>query len=47
MPKFLDRVRQRLSGRPGTFSVEYTSLVLLMALAYLALFAQSGSGVSN
>jgi hypothetical protein len=45
-PRFLDRVRQKL-GR-GTFSVEYTSLALLMALAYLALFSQtSGSGPLN
>ncbi len=44
-PGFFDRVRQRL-GR-GSFSVEYTSLALLMALAYLALFSQMGGSPPN
>ncbi|MBV8393970.1 MAG: hypothetical protein JOY81_12380 [Alphaproteobacteria bacterium] len=43
-PSLFDRVRQRLVGKQGTFSVEYTSLALLMALAYLALFSQMGGG---
>jgi hypothetical protein len=47
MPNLLDRVRQRLRRPAASFSVEYTSLVLLVALAYLALFAQTGANVPN
>lgn len=43
-PSIFERVRMHLGRKPRTFSVEYTSLALLMALAYLALFAEMGGG---
>ncbi len=48
MPTMFTRIwRQRSQRRRGAFSVEYSSLVLLVALAYIALFSQLGSGLSN
>jgi len=48
MSDFLKRVRRRLaSNRPASFTIEYTSLALLMAIAYVALFSQAANGPHN
>ena len=47
MPIIFTRIRRQLSRRRGSFFVEYSSLALLVAMAYIALFSQLGGGLPN
>ena len=47
MPIVFTRIRQRLGLRRGSFFVEYSSLALLVAMAYIALFSHLRGGLPD
>jgi Flp pilus assembly pilin Flp len=47
MPIIFTRIRRQLGLRRGSFFVEYSSLALLVAMAYIALFSHLGGGLPD
>ena len=47
MSKIITYVRRLIADRRGTMYVEYTSLLLLIAIAAIAVLANHGSGMPN
>jgi Flp pilus assembly pilin Flp len=47
MSRVVTYVRRLIADRRGTMYVEYTSLLLLVAIAAIAVLANHGGGASN